>query len=75
MYGKNWFSDQASLITIADPDIGDKTSLHTVFVKHLDHILINFEQNRMVRTMKIFDLFDYFLQSTDTILDNVFVTK
>ena len=29
-------------ITIADADI-----LHTLFVKHLDHILINFEQKHL----------------------------
>ena len=32
-------------------------SLHTLFVKHLDHILVNFEQNRMVRTIQNFEVF------------------
>ena len=55
---KNWFSDRAFLITIADPDIGIIKSLHIIFVKHLDHILVNFEQNRTVRTIENFELFD-----------------
>ena len=38
--GKNWFSDRAFLITIADPDIGIIKYLPTLFVKHLDHILV-----------------------------------
>ena len=33
-------------------------SLHTLFVKHLDHILVNFEQNRMGQTIQNFELFD-----------------
>ena len=41
-------------ITIADPDIGSIKSLYTLFVKHLDHIRVNFEQNRMVRTITNF---------------------
>ena len=76
-----WDSDRAFFINIAgDPDIGSIKSLHTLFVKHLDHILVNFEQNRMFRTIESFELFDkkvvnYFWQSIDAILENVFVTK
>ena len=29
----------------------DKKSLHTLFDKYLDHMLVKFEQNRMVRTI------------------------
>ena len=54
---KNWFSGRTFYITIADVDIGSKKSLHTLFVKHLDHILVNFEQNRMVRTIQNFEVF------------------
>ena len=32
-------------------------SLHTLFDKHLDHILVKSEQNRMVRTIQNFELF------------------
>ena len=32
-------------------------SLHTLFDKYLDHILVKFEQNRMVRTIQNFELF------------------
>ena len=45
-------------VTIADPDVGNIKSVHTLFVKHLDHILVNFEQNRTVRTIENFELFD-----------------
>ena len=31
-------------ITIADTDIGSLKSLHTLFDKYLDHILVKFEQ-------------------------------
>ena len=56
---KNWFSDSAIIvITIADADIGSIKSLHALFVKHLDHVRVNFEQNRKVRTIKNFELFD-----------------
>ena len=37
-YCKNWFSDGAFYVTIADADI---KSLHTLFHKYLDHMLVN----------------------------------
>ena len=43
--------------TIVDVDIGSLTSLHTFFDKYLDHMLVKFEQNRMVRTIEKFELF------------------
>ena len=33
-------------------------SLHTLFDKYLDHMLVKFEQNSTVRTIKKFELFD-----------------
>ena len=45
-------------ITIADDDIKSLKSLHTLFDKYLDHMLVKFEQNRMVRTIQNFELFD-----------------
>ena len=45
-------------ITIADADIGSLKSLHTLFDKYLDYMLVKFDQNRMVRTVQNFDLFD-----------------
>ena len=57
-YCKNWFSDRVFHVTIADADIGSLKSLHTLFDKYLDHMLVKFEQNRMVRTMQNFELFD-----------------
>ena len=58
LYCKNWFSDQVFNVTIADADIGSLKSLHTLFDKYLDHMLVKFEQNRIVRTIQNFELFD-----------------
>ena len=78
---KKWFSDRAFFITIADPDIGSIKSVHTLFVKHLDHILVNFEQNRTIvksnyRKFWAFwqKMVDHFWQRIDAILDDGFVT-
>ena len=56
---------------IADADIGSLKSLHTLLDKYLDHMLVKLEQNRMVRTIKNFELW----QSVDTILEDVSVTE
>ena len=45
-------------IAIADVDIGSLKSLHTLFDKYLDHFQVKFQQNRMVRTIQNFALFD-----------------
>ena len=42
--------NKKSHYTIADADIGSLKSLHTLFDKHLDQMLVEFEQNFMVRT-------------------------
>ena len=39
-------------------DIESVKPLHTLFDKHLDHILLKFEQNCMVWTKQNFELFD-----------------
>ena len=44
--------------TIADADIGSLKSLHTLFDKYLDYMLVKFGQNRMVQTVQNFELFD-----------------
>ena len=44
--------------TIADADIGSLKSLHTLFDKYLDQMLVKFEQNCMVRNIQNFELFD-----------------
>ena len=44
--------------TIANADIGSLKSLHTLFDKYLDHMLVKFEQNCMVQTTRNFELFD-----------------
>ena len=51
-------SDLAFYVTIADADIGSLKSLHTLFDKYLDHMLVKFEPNHMVRTIPNFLLFD-----------------
>ena len=52
------FSDRAFYVTIADAEIGSLKSLRTSFDKYLGHMLVEFEQNRMVRTIQNFVLFD-----------------
>ena len=48
----HFFPDGAFYVTIADADIGSLKSLHTLFDKYLDHMLVKFEQNRVVRTIQ-----------------------
>ena len=43
---------------VANADIGSLKSLHTLFGMYLDHMLVKFEQNRMVRNIQNFELFD-----------------
>ena len=45
-------------VTIADADIGSLKSFHILFDKYLDHTLVKFEQNHVVRTIQDFELFD-----------------
>ena len=45
-------------ITIAYADIESLKSLHALFGKYLNHMLVKFEQNRMVRSIQNFELFD-----------------
>ena len=42
------FSDRAFYVTISDADIGSQKSLHTLFDKYLDHMLVKLEQKRIV---------------------------
>ena len=56
--GKKWFSDLAFYVIIADADIWSLKSLHTLFDEYLDHMLVKFEQNRMIRTIQNCMLFD-----------------
>ena len=44
-------------VTITDADIGSPKSFPTLFGKYLDHKLVKFEENRMVRHIQNFDLF------------------
>ena len=46
------------MLPFADADIGSLKSLHTLFDKFLDHMLVKFEENPMVRTIQNFVLFD-----------------
>ena len=42
------------MLPVADADIGGLKSLHTLFDKYLDHILVKFEQNCMIQTIQNF---------------------
>ena len=44
--------------TVANADIGILKSLHTLFDKYLDYILVKFEQYCMVQSTQNFSLFD-----------------
>ena len=44
--------------TVADADIVSLKSLHTLFDKYLDHMLVEFEQDCIVQTTRNFELFD-----------------
>ena len=44
-------------ITIADADIGSLKSLHILFDKYLNHMLVKFDQNRRVRITQNFKFF------------------
>ena len=39
-------------------DIESLKSVHTLFGKYLDHMPVKFEQNRMVQTIKNFEVLD-----------------
>ena len=52
---KNCFSDRAFYVT--DADIRSLKSLHTLFDKLLDHILVKFEQNHIVENIHNFEFF------------------
>ena len=49
--------DFSIYVTISDVDIGSLKFLHTLFDKYLDHMLVIFEQNRMVQTIQNFEVF------------------
>ena len=71
---KNPFLDQV-FITIADTDNESLKSLCILFDKHLDHILVNFKQNRMECHIQNFDfLAKIWLSIFDAILEDVSVT-
>ena len=44
--------------SITNADIGSLKSLRTLFDKHLDHMLMKFEQNCIVKTTGNFELYD-----------------
>ena len=55
---KNDFPIGHFYVAIADADIGSLKSLHTLFDTYLDQMLVKFEQNRILRTIQNFGLFD-----------------
>ena len=81
IYCKNWFFDRAFYVTrIADADIGSLKSLHTLFDKYLDHLLVKFEQKSYGPNHTKFYAFwqkmvNNFWQSVDAILKDISVTE
>ena len=78
-YCKNWFFDGALNVTITDADTESLKSLHTLFDKYLDYMLVKFEQNYMVRNIQNFEVLkkkmvNHFWESVDVILEDVSVT-
>ena len=75
--------DPVFYLTTAYADVGSLKSLHTLFGKHFDHILVKFEQNRMGRTIQKLALFDKHGSlfrhthacSIDAILEDVSMTE
>ena len=51
------FFDQTFYVTIIDADIGRLKSLHTLFDKYLEYMMVKFKQNHMVRNIQNFELF------------------
>ena len=45
------------LYTIIDADFGSLESLYTLFDKYFDHMLVKFQQNRLVQNIRHFGLF------------------
>ena len=70
-------SDRIFYVTIADTDIKSLTSLHTLFDKYLDHMLVKFEQIVWSELHKIWKWFmiNHFWQSVDAILKDVSVNE
>ena len=66
---------------VANADIGSLKSLHTLFAKYLDHMLVKFEQTCMVQTTQNFELFDKktffkpFLTKSERHLENISVAE
>ena len=65
---QHWFSDRSFYVTITDADIGSLKSLRTLFDKYLDHTLVKFEQNCMVRNIQHLERLDQ--QSENVVLIN-----
>ena len=43
-------------VTITVADVGSLKSVHTLFDKYLDHMLVKFDQDRVVRNKQNFEL-------------------
>ena len=39
-------------VTITDADVGNQKALHTLLDKYLDHMLVKFELNRLIRNIQ-----------------------
>ena len=67
------------MLPFTNAEIESLKSLHTLFDKYLEHMLMKFEQNRMVQNIQNFELLgkmvNHFWENIDAILDVVLVTE
>ena len=59
IYCKNWFSDRVFYVTIVDADIWSLKSLHTLFNKCLDHMLVKYTCMNNNALLHFFCVFGY----------------
>ena len=70
-------SDVAFFVTITDADNRSLKPLHTLFDKHLDHMLVKFKHNSKARNKVLSFLTkmdNHFLETVDAILEEFSVT-
>ena len=56
-FAKIHFPNEHFMLPLINADIGSLKFLQTLFDKHFDHMLVKFEQSRMVRNMQNFEVF------------------
>ena len=76
---KNWFSERAFYVTIANADIVSLKSFHALFDKYLDHMLVKWTKSYGPNYIKFWafhrKMIKNFWQSVDAILEDFSVTE